>query len=82
MPAQTPTAASITIRSTILEDRPHRPDLCGSGACGMVDICLAVSVLSQVLMLWLVSRALRVIETRDFSVYRIGPATGPAVSGR
>ena len=47
----------------------------------IVYICLIVSLLSQASMLWGVSRILRAMRTRDFSVYRIDPATGPAVSG-
>jgi hypothetical protein len=39
-------------------------------------------VLLQVLMLWGVTRLVRAMQTRDFSVYRVGHATGPALGGQ
>ena len=47
----------------------------------VVYVCLIVSVLSQALMLWGVSRVARAMQTRDVSVYRLGRAMGPAAGG-
>jgi hypothetical protein len=48
----------------------------------IVYVSVIVSVLLQVLMLWGVTRLVRAMQTRDFSVYRVGHATGPALGGQ